>query len=690
MSDRTRNRTEPSRRDPVVETFHGEEVHDPWRWLEEPADPETVRFGAERSAETEAFVRSAPEFAEFGRELERAFDYTRHSLPVRRGAFRFFWRHDGLRNQPVLLFEDVRGGGPVVALDPNLFSADGTVAVTAAVASPDGRLLAYCVAEAGSDWQVIRVRDLASGADLPDILRHCRFTRPAWSRDGRGFFYGRFPAPGEVAEAERANHQRVFWHRIGTPQEADALVYARPDDPTLAFHPIVTEDGEHLCLHVTRGTETRNRFYVRRVDGGAFVRLLDAADAEYHLAGSTGGRFFFKTDRDAPLGRVVAIDLADPSPERWREVVPERDALLESAELAGGHLVLHYMRDVTSEVLVVDLAGRPRRTIDLPGRGTVAGITGRADDPEVHLGFTSFLHPFTVLRHDLASGETVRHRGADSPFDPSEYEERQVFFPSRDGTRVPMFLVHRRGLALDGANPTLLYGYGGFKVSTVAGFNPAWLPWLERGGVFAAACIRGGGEYGEAWHRDGMLERKENVFDDFCGAAEWLAASGYTSPGRLAIMGGSNGGLLVAACMLRRPELFGSVVCRVPVTDMLRYHRFTVGRYWIPEYGDPERDPALYRVLRAYSPLHNVRPGAKYPPLLVTTAESDDRVVPAHAKKFVAAMRELSDPGNIALLRLEPRAGHGQGKPLRKQIEEYRDIFAFLSRTLDGGGRREE
>ncbi len=378
----------------------------------------------------------------------------------------------------------------------------------------------------------------------------------------------------------------------------------------------------------------------------------------------------------------MAIDLADPDPAKWREIVPERGALLEGALLAGGRMILHYMRDVTSELVVHALDGKPLRMIELPGRGTVAGISGRPDEREIFVGHTSFLRPFSAFRHDLETGETERHRGAEFPLDLGGFEEKQVFYASADGTRVPMFLVHRKGLKLDGKNPVLLYGYGGFKVSTVAGFNPAWLPWLARGGVFAAANIRGGGEYGDAWHRDGMLGKKQNVFDDFHAAARWLVEKRYTDPKRLAIMGGSNGGLLVAACMLQRPELYGAVVCRVPVTDMLRYHKFTVGRYWIPEYGDPDGNPEHFRTLVAYSPLHNVKEGAVYPPILVTTAESDDRVVPAHAKKFVATLRAKADPGNLALLRLETKAGHGHGKPTRKQIEEYRDIFAFLARVF--------
>jgi prolyl oligopeptidase len=672
-----------ARRDDVADDFHGTRVPDPYRWLEDPENPDARAWVEAENALTASALGAYAGRDAIHRRLTELWDYPRTSVPRREGGRYFFSRNNGLQNQAVLYVQESLDAEPRVVLDPNALSEDGTIALTNTAYSHDGTLLAYGTSSGGSDWQEIRVRRVDEGADFPELIRWCKFAGIAWKHDGSGFFYNRLPEPGSVPPEDASNYWRVYWHQLGTDQADDRLVFEQPEAKELIFHPFITDDGAYLLLHVSRGTDPTNRIYYRPVEGdGPFVRLLDENDARYEFVDNVGARFFFHTDAGAPRGRIVAIDLDRPGREHWQEIVPERGEVLSFAAVAGERLAVAYMRDAHHKLRLFELGGREAGEIALPALGTVSALHGRRGDEEMLIGFESFLFPPLALRYDVASGELkpFRKTEVDFPFD--DYETRQVFYTSRDGTRVPMFLTHRRGLELSGDNPVWLYGYGGFNVDLLPYFAPSRLLWLERGGVLAVANLRGGGEYGEPWHRAGMLEKKQNVFDDFIAAGEWLIASGYTRPERLAINGGSNGGLLVAACMLQRPELFGAVVCQVPVIDMLRYHRFTIGRYWAGEYGNAEESAEHFAFMIRYSPLHNVRPGVRYPPTLILAADTDDRVVPAHAKKFAATLQRAYPDGSPILLRIETRAGHGLGKPTAKVIEELADIYTFLFQTF--------
>ncbi len=673
-----------ARRADVVDDYHGTCVADPYRWLEDPASPETMAWTDAQDAATDAYLAALPHREEIRERLTRLWDYPKYSVPTARGDRLFYARNSGLQNQAVLYMQEGPEGQPRVVLDPNTLSADGTVALTNQAFSRDGALLAYGASGSGSDWQELRVRRVDAGTDYDETIRWLKFSSVAWRHDNSGFYYNRYPAPGTVAPEDESNYNSVYWHALGTPQERDILVYERPDAKELGFDPSITDDGAYLVLQVWHGTDPRTRIYYRLLgdteDGEQrpFVRLLDGGDALYSVVGSDGPVFYIHTDLDAPRGRIVAIDTRRPTREHWRELVPERDDVIDSVAMVDTQFVVVYMRDASHRVALYDRDGAPRGEIALPAPGSIVALSGEQHDTELFLQFTSYLYPPTVFRYDVPSGALTTFRRSELDFDPSRYETRDVFYTSKDGARVHMFLTHRRGLALDGDNPTLLYGYGGFNISLTPTFSIPVLNWLEHGGVYAVANLRGGNEYGEEWHQAGMLGRKQNVFDDFSAAAEWLVAQGYTRRERLAISGGSNGGLLVAACVTQRPDLCGAAVCSVPVIDMLRYHRFTVGRYWIPEYGNAEADAEQFRYLYAYSPLHNVRDGVAYPPIIIPTADTDDRVVPAHAKKFAARLQAANGGPNPILLRVEKRAGHGGGKPTSKAIDEAADVYTFL------------
>ncbi|HEY0038636.1 MAG TPA: prolyl oligopeptidase family serine peptidase, partial [Longimicrobium sp.] len=574
---------------------------------------------------------------------------------------------------------------PRVVLDPNRLSTDGTMAVSATSVSHDGRLLGYGVSSGGSDWQELRVRDVATGSDLPDRVQWVKFSGISWTRDGRGFFYSRYAEPTGNALTSTVRNQKVYFHRLGTQQSADALVYERPDQPDWLYSASVTDDGRYLVLNVSQGTDRRSRVYVKELGGermdAQVVRLLDDFDADYSFVGNDGPVFYFQTDLDAPRGRVIAIDLRTPARDRWRTLVPQAEDALSGVTLAGGRLVAQYMHDAASRVRVFEKSGALVRDFTLPGLGSVGGVSGEPDDPEVFYSFASYLNPSTVYRHDVRSGRSEAVWAPKVAFDASRYETRQVFFRSKDGTRVPMFVTHRRGMALDGNNPTLLYGYGGFSSPVTPGFASSVAVWLEMGGVYAVANIRGGSEYGEEWHAAGTKERKQNVFDDFIGAAEYLVAEKYTSPRKLAISGASNGGLLVGAVLNQRPDLFGAALPAVGVMDMLRFHKFTIGWAWTSDYGSPD-DGAMFPSIFAYSPLHNIRAGTRYPAVLVTTGDHDDRVVPGHSFKYAAALQAAQAGPAPVLIRIETRAGHGAGKPTQMQIEEAADRWAFLAKNL--------
>ena len=687
----------PARRDDVVDDFHGMAVADPYRWLEAPEAEETQAFVAAQNALTRRYLARVPARAPIEARLQALWNYDRETTPKKRGdaaeggARYFFERQEGLQDQPVLYWQEGAAGEPSVLLDPNELSDVGTVALTNYFPSDDGALVAYALSSSGSDWQTLRVLGVGGKERYDDVIRWVKFTPAAWRPDGSGFFYSRYPEPAAMPDAPPSTHHRVYWHTLGTPQEEDTLVYARPDNPDLAFQPRVTEDGRYLTLHVWQGTAVRNRFYYRplsRTDGeqessGGFVRLLDEGDARYEFVGNVGDRFYFHTDYDAPRGRVIAVDLASPEREQWQEIIAEGEDVIDAVRFVGGHLVVVTLHHAAHRLHLYTLEGQPAGEIEMPAPGSITNLSGRQQDDEFFFDFHSFLHPLTVYRYSFEDGMlAVRHR-PEVDFDPEAYTTEQLFYRSKDGTRVPMFLIHKKGLARTGDHPTLLYGYGGFAVNVLPTFSTQWLIWLEMGGVLAVANLRGGNEYGEAWHRAGMLEKKQNVFDDFIAAAEWLVDSGYTNTDKLAIMGRSNGGLLVSAVMIQRPELFGAVVSSVPVADMLRYHRFTAGRYWIPEYGNAEQNPQHFASLYRYSPIHNVQAGERYPPTLITTADTDDRVVPMHAKKLAATLQAADAGANPILLRVETAAGHGLGKPTSKMIEELADVFAFLVDALD-------
>ncbi len=670
-----------TRRGDHVDDYHGTAVADPYRWLEDPDAPESRAWIEAQNAATFGYLGSLPGRERLERRLTELSDYERFSAPFRRGERMFYRRNDGLQNQSVLYVQD-GSAEPRVLIDPNELSEDGTVALGGVSVSDDGSLLAYSTSSGGSDWQQWRVLDVATGTPHEDVLDWCKFTFPAWAPDLSGFYYSRYPKPRSGDELEAVNeNQKLYFHALGTDPATDRLVYERPDEPRWGFSPDVTDDGRYLVIGVWSGTDSRNRVYYQDLEGGAVVPLFDEFDASYSFLGNVDATFYFQTDNGAPRERIVAVDLARPQPEHWREVVPEHGDKLQSASLVHRQLVLTYLHDATSRVRIHDLDGRLDRELPLPGLGTASGFSGHIDDAQTFFTFTSFLQPPSIWSYDFETGELASTQRAQVDFDFDRYEERLLFARSGDGTAVPCFVVARKGLERDGSHPTVLYGYGGFNVALTPRFSVSNLAWLEMGGVHVQAVLRGGSEYGEAWHKAGMLGDKQNVFDDFIAAAEFLVDQGYTSPERLAIRGGSNGGLLVGAVLNQRPDLFGAAQPAVGVMDMLRYHNFTIGWAWVPEYGSAD-DPEQFPWLHAYSPLHNVREGAHYPPVLITTGDHDDRVVPAHSFKYAAALQRAQAGPDPILIRIETRAGHGAGKPTAMQIEEQADVLSFFAHAL--------
>lgn len=668
-----------ARRGDIVDTYFGTTIADPYRWLEDATSPETLTWVTEQNAATRAYIDATDRVSAIKARLTTVWDFPKYSAPERYGGRYFYTANTGLQNQSVLFMRPSLRDEPRLILDPNALSDDGTVAVTSYAINHDGTFLAYSVATHGSDWHEVHVRNIDTGIDEEEVLHYCRFTDIAWRHDSAGFFYSRFPAPETVAEEDQTNFCRVYFHRLGTAQTTDTLVHEQSEQKQLAFNPETTDDGCYVVLSVWDGTDPKNRIYYRAMEGDdPFIRLIDEPDATYTFIGNKESIFYFLTTLDAARGRIIAIDIEHPDRENWREIIPQHEDSLVIASFINHQLVVLAMHDAMHVIRRFTLDGAPLGEIPLPELGSIIGISGKPDQDELFLSFTSFLRPPEIYRYDFVTEQMEPYLVVTLPFDTSAYETTQVFYPSKDGTRIPLFLTAKKGLTLDGNNPTLLYGYGGFNVSLTPTFSTARLIWLEQGGVYAQASLRGGNEYGEEWHEAGTLERKQNVFDDFIAAGEWLIANRYTRRELLAIEGGSNGGLLVAACETQRPDLFGAIICRVPVIDMLRYHRFTIGRYWTSDYGNAESSEEHFRFLRAYSPLHNVREGATYPATLILSADTDDRVVPAHAKKFAATMQWANAGPHPILLRVETKAGHGLGKPTSKIIEEQADIYAFL------------
>jgi prolyl oligopeptidase len=637
-------------------------------------------------------IVSTPARPAIVRRLAELYDYPRATAPIKRGGRYFFTLNEGLQNQPVLYVQEgLDGGDRRVLLDPNILSPDGTVALTAYAPSNDGRLLAYALSRSGSDRQELYVRDVATGQDHADRVLWAKFTTIAWAHDASGFYYTRFPQPGTVPDADVNYFAAVYFHRLGEPQSDDQLVFERPDDREVVASAAVSTDGRWVVVTAFKGSSDDSEVFVLDTQRAGTSRpLFRGFDAAYAFADAWGDRLFFRTTNGAPRGRVIAVDVAADIPvladaERlpFVEVVGERDDTLTAAIIVGGRILAVSLRNASDVIRVYEPDGRFVGDVPLPALGSLSGLTGDADDPEFFLRFSSFTFPPTVFRSAVDGGPLQPFGPAGvTSLDPSGFEVSQVWYRSKDGTAVSMFLVHRSGIPRDGNRPVFLTAYGGFNISLTPQFDAAHFVWLEHDGIVAVPNLRGGGEYGDAWHQAGMFERKQNVFDDFIAAAEWLIAGGFTRRERLAIEGGSNGGLLVGAAMVQRPELFGAVVCRVPVADMLRYHHFTVGRFWISEYGSAD-DPQQFKYLFAYSPLHNVRDGVAYPPTLVMTADTDDRVDPGMAKKFAARLQAATPAhGGPILIRVETRAGHGAGKPISKLIEEDADIYAFLFEFL--------
>jgi prolyl oligopeptidase len=671
-------------RGPVVDDYNGVNVADPYRWMEELDSAETRAWVAAETTLTESYLASIPERDAIRTRLTELWDYERYGVPFAQGGRTFFTRNSGLQAQSVLFVADADGGDARVLLDPNTLSSDGTVALSGTSVSDDGRWLAYSVSTAGSDWQEWRVRDVASATDGNDRLEWTKFTDAAWTKDGKGFFYGRFDQPPAGAERKAANYfQKLCFHTLGTSQSEDPIVYRRDDHKDWEFGPQVTEDGRYLIITVHVGTDQRNMVFYRDLQqaDAPVIELLKEFDAAYDFVGNDGPTFFFRTTLSASNGRLIAIDIRNPDRAAWREIIPEGTSALRSVSLVSDTFIASYLRDASSAVMLYALDGKHLGDVKLPAFGTTRGFEGKRRDRETYYSLTNFSTPGTIYRFDVATRTSTVFRQPKVKADLGAFETSQVFYISKDGTRVPMFLTHRKGLKLDGQNPTLLYAYGGFDIPETPGFSVANLVWMEMGGVYALANLRGGGEYGRRWHEAGMFEHKQNVFDDFIAAAEWLSANRYTSRDHLAIFGGSNGGLLVGAVLNQRPDLFGAAVPAVGVMDMLRFQKFTIGWAWTSEFGSSD-DPKMFPVLRAYSPLHNIKVGACYPPTLITTADHDDRVFPAHSFKYAATLQAAQGCANPILIRIQTRAGHGAGKPTSMQIDEAADRLAFLTRAL--------
>jgi prolyl oligopeptidase len=670
-----------------VDVYHGTRVPDPYRWLEEIDSKETREWVERQNTYTRRHLEQVSERTRIGARLRALWDYPKYGVPQRKGGFRYHTENSGLQNHAVVYVQPTEGDAePRVLFDPNAWSEAGTVSLSAFAPGPNGEYVAYGKSEGGSDWKTLYVHNLETGEALSDTLKWVKFSNPTWTTDGEGFYYGRYPAPkaGEEYEDE-TKAQSVYYHEVGTPQSDDRLVYERPDNPRLGFGTEVTHDGRHLFITASEGTSEKTAVYVKDLtaEGAEIQPLITGFDAHYDVIGTEGQTLYVQTTLDAPNRRVVAIDLDNPGRSNWETVVPESDAVLQSVDLVGGTLAVQRLKDVKGRLAIYDLDGTMETRVDLPTIGSVGSVSGDPDRSTFYYGFTSFTHPTTVFKYDLESGtSTAIHEPEVDGFDADRYAVEQVFYESTDGTEIPMFLVHKKGLERDGRHPTRLYGYGGFNITITPRFSPKTLAWLEMGGVYAVPNLRGGGAYGQSWHEAGKLGNKQQVFDDFASAALYLIDENYTSRSKLTISGASNGGLLTGASITQRPNLFGAAVVERGVLDMLRYDEFTIGWAWAPEYGTSD-NPEQFEYLYDYSPLHNVEPGTAYPPTIITTADTDDRVVPSHSYKFAAALQNAQAGDAPILLRVETDTGHGGGTPTSKEIEETTDVFAFLVDALN-------
>lgn len=668
----------PTRTENLVEVLHGQQVPDPYRWMEDLDSEEIQSWIEAQNQLTFDYLDQSPLRKQIQQRMTDLWNYEKYSPPFKRGGRYFFLFNDGLQNQDVLYWMKNLDDEPALLIDPNTLSEDGTVALSGAAISRDGRYLAYGLADAGSDWQTWYVRQVDDGQDLEDTISWIKFSGASWDLESHGFYYSRYDAPEGEALKQANYYQKLYYHRLGTDQSQDRLIYQRPDQKEWGFNGEVTEDGRYLIIYIWHGTASENAvFYLDLSDQQAeVVELLPDFDAEYVLIGNEGERFFFQTDQNAPQNRVVAVDLNQPEPESWQELIPEDGDKLETADLVGERFVCTYLHDAAHQVRFYQVDGTPDGQLALPGLGMVLGFSGRSDDPETFYKFSSINMPGTVYHFDVHTKESAVFRSPDLAFDPEDYVTEKVFYRSKDGTRVPMYISHRRDIQMTGDVPTYLYGYGGFNISLPVAFSVPNLVWMEMGGIYAQAHLRGGGEYGREWHEGGMKHNKQNVFDDFIAAAEYLISGGYTCKDKLVIGGRSNGGLLIGACMTQRPDLFGVCLPNVGVLDMLRFHKFTIGWAWVSDYGSPD-DPEDFEKILAYSPYHNIREGVAYPPTMVLTGDHDDRVFPAHSFKFAAKLQQAQAGEAPVLIRIETRAGHGAGKPTAKLIEEFSDMWTF-------------
>jgi prolyl oligopeptidase len=667
----------------VVDSYFGTPVEDPYRWMEDLNSAEVKQWVDAENAVTFKYLDALPLRDQLKTRITELWNYPRVSAPRYEGRRWFYSRNTGLQRQSVVFTRETLNGKETVAIDPNALSPDGSIALSGFSPAPDGQHIAYGQSEGGSDWSTYYVRELATGRQLADVIKWVKFSDIAWTEDGKGFFYGRYPEPraGKALE-DAVRDKKIFYHAVGTPQTADRLIYERPEEPMLFIDADRDETGRYIFFATNKGTSNKNELFVKDL-GNPLAPRLDAPvrplypghTAAYEPLGVVGGTLYLLTDRDAPNKKVVAVPIDRPDVANWKTIVAETRNAIDTARLIAGKLAVNALVDVASEVKFYNLDGSSAGQITTPGLGTVSGPSGRYARPEIFYTFTSPLYPVTVFRFDLATGTSTPFESPKLTFDPTLYATERVFAASKDGTRVPLFITHKKTLQKDGANPTMLYGYGGFDISEVPRFRPEIPAFLDRGGVWATANMRGGGEYGEAWHEAGMFEKKQNVFDDFIAAAEYLVREKYASPQTLGIMGGSNGGLLVGAVMEQRPDLFAVVLPAVGVMDMLRYHRFTGGAAWATEYGSAENQKD-FAYLRKYSPLHNVKAGTCYPATLVTTADHDDRVVPSHSFKFAATLQGAQSCDKPVLIRIETQGSHGY-RPTDKRIAELADEWAF-------------
>ena len=675
-----------------TDTYHGITVADPYRWLEDPNSEETAQWVEAQNKVTFDYLNRLPGRDRLKDRLTKLWNYERYGIPFKEGdsdnsdhpVRYFYYKNDGLQNQSVLYTLPTLDAEPSVLLDPNTLSKDGTVALSGVSISQNAQYIAYGLSTAGSDWMEWHVRDIATGQDTDDLIKWVKFSGAAWTHDHKGFYYSRYDEPRAETKLEDVNRfQKLYYHRLGTKQSEDTLVYERQDQPDWGFSGQVTEDGRYLLISVWLGTDPKNLVFYKDLQNSdaEVVELVSEFEAQYSLIDNEDSIFWFRTDLDAPKGRVIAVDIDNSDKANWQTLIPESAETLESVGVLNHQFVADYLKDAYTQVKIFTLNGEPVRDIALPGIGSAGGFNGKRTDTETFYSFTSYTVPSRIYHYDFATGESTLFREPTLPFNANDYQTRQVFYPSKDGTNIPMFITAKKDIDLNGNNPTLLYGYGGFNISLSPSFSVSNLVWLELGGVYAVANLRGGGEYGEAWHQQGIKTNKQTVFDDFISAGEWLITQNYTKPEKLAIAGGSNGGLLVGACITQRPDLFGAALPAVGVLDMLRFNKFTIGWAWESDYGSPQEE-AEFKALYAYSPLHNLEPGTSYPSTMITTADHDDRVVPAHSFKFAAALQAAHTGNNPVLIRVETKAGHGAGKPTAKQIEEATDKWVFLAHEL--------